>query len=405
MDGPLQGVKVIGMDQVAAMPVCTAILADWGADVIKVEPPWGDWQRSVVSVMNTPLVLEYPAGDVNVYFEMFNRNKRSIALDLRQPKAREILNKLLEDADIFVTNYSTDVLEKFGLDYPRLKDRFPGLIHCLLTGYGTKGPLAGERGYDWGAAWSYGGPLMMIGEPGSAPAVQRPGMMDMTAGSHMLGGICAALYCREKTGRGQSLELSLYNVAVWTILADMANALFGHPLPKWDRLRTSNPMWNTYRSKDDRWVMLTNGTPDFWAPFCRALDKTEWIDHPSYATMEAREEHSEELIRQIDRIMATRTLDEWQGIFRAHDVIFAKAQTPSEICNDEQAIVNDFFKEMEHPVAGKVHYLNSTVKFSETPAEIMRVAPAIGAETEEVLLEHGYGWEDISKFKDMKAII
>ena len=405
MSGALEGVKVVGFTQVVAMPACCAILADWGADVIKVEPLWGDWQRNFVSFMNTPLLFKYPAGDIQIHFELLNRNKRSVALNLNEAKAREIMLKLLEDADVFVANYSIDVLEKFGLDYPSIKDRFPGLIHCLLTGYGTKGPLRLERGYDYAAAWSHGGPMMMIGEPGSAPPPQRPGLMDMVTGSHMVGGICAALYHKEKTGKGQSLELSLYNVAVWSMGPDMQSALLGYPLPKADRLRAPNPMYNTYQSKDGKWAMLANPTQDYWAPFCLALGKPEWIEDPRYNTMESRVLHCEELIRQLDRIMATCTMEEWEKIFRTHDIIFGVGQTPAEICNDEQAIANDFFTEMEHPVGGKIKYLNSTIKFSETPAKIRKVAPPLGSHTEEVLLEHGYSWDDISAFKEVKAIL
>jgi len=264
MSGALEGVKVIGFEQVVAMPACCAILADWGADVIKVEPLWGDWQRNFVSFLNTPLLLKYPKGDIQAHFELLNRNKKSVAVNLRHEKGREIIYKLLEDADVFVANYSIDVLEKFGLDYPSLKDRYPGLIHCLLTGYGTKGPLKRERGYDYAAAWCHGGPMSLIGEPGSAPPTQRPGFMDMVTGAHMVGGVCAALYYKQRTGRGQSLELSLYNTAVWSLGPDMQSALFGHPLPKADRLRAPNPMYNTYRSKDGKWLHLANPTQDYW---------------------------------------------------------------------------------------------------------------------------------------------
>ena len=405
MPGALDGVKVVGFTQVVAMPACCAILADWGADVIKVEPHWGDWQRNLVSFLNTPLLLNQSKGDIHVHFELLNRGKQSIAVDLKHEQGREIVYKLLEDADVFVANYSIDVLEKFGLDYTSLKDRYPGLIHCLLTGYGTKGPLGRERGYDYAAAWSHGGPMIMIGEPGSAPPPQRPGMMDMVTGSHMVGGICAALYRKQRTGKGQSLELSLYNVAVWSMGPDMQSALFDKPLPKSDRLRAPNPMYNTYQSKDGKWAMFANPTQDYWAPFCQAIGKPEWVDDPRYDTMERRVDNSEELIRQIDQIMATLNMSEWEKRFRDNKVIFGTAQTPTEICSDEQAIINDFFTEIEHPVAGNIRLLNSTIKFSETPAEIKYVAPPLGANTEEVLLDLGYTWEDMAVLKEQGVIL
>ena len=152
MPGALENVKIVSFSQVVAMPATTTILADWGADVIKVEPLWGDWQRSLVSFNDTPLLLNLEKGEIQLHFEFLNRNKRSVAINLRSEQGREIMHKLLEDADVFVTNYSIDVLERFGLEYSSLKDRFPGLIHCLLTGYRAKGPKARDRGYDYVAA-------------------------------------------------------------------------------------------------------------------------------------------------------------------------------------------------------------------------------------------------------------
>lgn len=404
MPGVLEGVKVIGFTQVVATPACCAILADWGADVIKVEPLWGDWQRNFASYLNTPLLLKYDKGDVQIHFELLNRSKRSIAVNLRHERGREIMYKLLEDADVFAANYSIDVLEMFGLDYSSLQRCYPGLIYCLLTGYGTEGPLNRERGYDYTAAWSHGGPMSLIGEPGSAPPPQRPGMMDMVAGAHMVGGICAALYYKQKTGKGQSLELSLYNTAAWTLGLDMQSALFGYPAPKADRRHAPNPMYNTYCSKDDRWVQTANPTQDYWAPFCKALGKPQWENDPRYDTMESRAANCEELIKLIDQIMASRTMDEWEKRFRENDIVFGVTQTPTDITTDKQAIANDFFTEIEHPVAGKIRLLNTTIKFSETPAKIKNVAPSLGAHTEEILLDLGYTWEDMAGLKAQGVI-
>ena len=405
MTGALEGVKVIGFTQVVAMPACCAILADWGADVIKIEPLWGDWQRNFVSAIDTPVLLQYKAGDVEIHFELLNRNKKSVAVNLREEKGREIIRKLLVDADAFVTNYSVDVLEKFQLDYSSLKDDYPRLIHCLLTGYGTKGPLNRERGYDYAAAWAHGGPMSLMGEPDNPPPLQRPGMMDMVTGVHMVGGICAALYYKQRTGKGQSLELSLYNTAAWTIGPDMQSALFEYPMPKWDRLRAPNPMYNTYQSKDGKWVQTANPTEDYWPRFCKAMGKPEWENDPRYGTMDNRSANSEELVAQIEQIMATKTMDKWEQIFRENDLIFGVMQTPTEITKDEQAIVNDFFTEIEHPIAGKIRLMNSTIKFSETPAQIKNVAPQLGVHTEEELLKLGYTWEQMAELKDLGVIL
>jgi crotonobetainyl-CoA:carnitine CoA-transferase CaiB-like acyl-CoA transferase len=405
MSGLLEGVKIIGFEQVVAVPAATAVLADWGADVIKVEPIWGDWQRSLVSFNRTPLLLNFEKGGIELHFEFLNRSKRSVAINLRTIEGREIMHRLLKDADVLATNYSVDVLERFGLDFPSLKDRYPGLIHCLLTGFGTKGPKARDRGYDYVAAWSYGGPMSLVtADPTSPPAIQRPGMMDMVAAGHIASGILAALYYKQKTGKGQGLEISLYHVATWTLGLDTQVALYGYPPKIWDRKRNPNPMYNSYKAKDGRWMMMVHPNQDYWEPFCKAIGKLEWINDPRYATMESREQNAEEMINELDKIFASRTWPEWELEFRANDLIVSGNQSIPEILKDEQAIVNNFFTDIEHPIVGQARLLNSPVHFTETPARIKHAAPQLGEHTEEVLLEYGYTWEDMEKFKEKGVI-
>ena len=186
---------------------------------------------------------------------------------------------------------------------------------------------------------------------------------------------------------------------MWTLALDTQTALFGYPSKQWDRKRVPNPMYNSYCSKDGRWFVLANPNQEYWTPFCRTVDKPEWENDPRYATMESRDENREELIEQLDRIFATRTWEEWAERLRENDLIGAVNQKPEEIVEDEQAIANDFFTEIDHPVAGKTRIVNSTIKFSGTPAEVKAAAPPLGAHTEEVLLDKGYSWEDIAELK------
>jgi len=404
MAGILDGVRIIGFEQVVGVPAATAVLADWGADVIKIEPMWGDWQRSLVSFNREPLLLHLEKGDVELHFEFLNRSKRSVVLNLRAERGRDVLCRLLERADIFVTNYSTDVLKKFGLDYASLKDKYPGLIHSVLTGYGSRGPKAKDRGYDYVAAWSYGGLMDLVSSgPENPPPISRPGMMDIVASAHLTSGLLAALYYKQKTGKGQGLELSLYHTAAWILGLDIQTALFGHPQPKWDRKRAPNPMYTSYRCKD-RWCMMCHPTQEYWAPFCKAIGKSEWVNDPRYATMEIREQHAEELVALLDEVMSSRTWAEWETEFKKYDLIASGNQTIAEIIKDEQAITNNFYTDIEHPVAGKARLLNSPIQFSETPARIRWAAPPLGAHTEEVLLEAGYSWEDLEKLKEEGVI-
>jgi crotonobetainyl-CoA:carnitine CoA-transferase CaiB-like acyl-CoA transferase len=404
MAGLLDGVKIIAFEQVVGVPAATAVLADWGADVIKIEPSWGDWQRSLVSFNRSPLQLHLEKGDIELHFEFLNRSKRSVVLNLRTERGREVLYRLLKQADMFVTNYSIDVLEKYGLDYASLKDSYPGLIHAVLTGYGSRGPKANDRGYDYVAAWSYGGLMDLVSAgPEYPPPISRPGMMDIVASSHITSGLLAALYHREKTGKGQALELSLYHTAAWTLGLDVQTALYGHPQPRWDRKHAPNPMYTSYRCKD-RWCMMCHPSQEYWAPFCKAIGKEEWIEDPRYATMESRERYARELVASIETVMAARTWAEWEIEFRKHDLIVSGNQTIAEILKDEQALENNFYSDIEHPITGSARLLNSPVQFSETPARIRWAAPQLGAHTEEVLLEQGFSWEELEKMKEEGVI-
>ena len=404
MPGALQGIKVVDFTQVAAMPACCAILADWGADVVKVEPPWGEWIRGLERELGMPLIKKTDKGEVHFYFELYNRNKKSIALNLTHERGREIIYKLIDNADVFIASYEVNVLNRFGLDFASLNQRNPRLIHGVLTGYGTEGPLKGERGYDVTAAWARGGMLDMIGEPGSVPPQERPALLDMVAAVHMAAGVGAALFNREKTGRGQELKLSLYHTAVWTMAMDTQGALFGMPLPKQDRLRTQQVLWNTYCSKDGRWFQMCMSTPDFWAPFCTAIERPDLENDPRYNTPENRAQNCEELIQILSQVMATKTRAEWEKRFTEYKLIYTFALFPAEVITDPRALANDFFTEIEHPVIGKERLVNSTIKFSETPASIRKVAPQVGQHTEEVLLDLGYTWDDISELKDQSVI-
>jgi crotonobetainyl-CoA:carnitine CoA-transferase CaiB-like acyl-CoA transferase len=235
--------------------------------------------------------------------------------------------------------------------------------------------------------------------PDNPPPISRPGMMDIVASAHITSGILAALYYKQKTGKGQGLELSLYHTAAWTLGLDIQTALFGHPQPKWDRKCAPNPMYTSYRCKD-RWCMMCHPTQEYWESFCKAIGKVEWINDPRYATMESRQKHAEELVALLDKVMVTKTWAEWEKEFRANDLIVSGNQTIAEILKDEQSAMNNFYTDIEHPIVGKARLLNSPVQFTDTPAKIISVAPQLGAHTEEVLLAAGYTWEQLAKLKE-----
>jgi len=401
MTGILEGLKVIDMGHFIAVPSAGAIFADWGADVLKIEPLDGEAFRGFKN-----LLLKQTGSEMNWRFEVHNRNKRSMALDLNKESGRDILYKLVERSDVFMSNYELSVINKFNLDYASLKRVNPRIIYAFVSGYGTVGPDKDERGFDFAAAWARSGIQHLMGEPGGVPPQQRGGMMDRTVGAHMVAGILAALLHREKTGEGQELDFSLYHSGVWTLAADIQVALAGMPLTQNDRTKALNPLWNIYRARDGRWIQLAMLQADLsWPDFCLAIEREDLENDPRFHNMEARGEHCEELIRILDDIFISRDMAEWEARLREYNCIYGRIASPEEVINDPQAEVNGFFTEIQHPEAGEVRYVNTPVKFHQNPAAVKSASPEAGQHTEEVLLELGYSWDEIVKLKEQGAII
>jgi len=406
MAGILEGVKVVDMGHVVAVPAACAMMADWGADVIKVEPLAGEMLRGHKRYLGVDVVTRFDGGEVQWSIELLNRNKKGLALDLKQESGRDILYRLVKKTDVFATNYELSSVKRLNVDYASLSQVNPDLIYALLTGYGTVGPDKDERGFDYSAAWARSGAQYLIGEPGSGPPPQRGGMMDRVTAAHIAAGVMAALFHKEKTGKGQELEFSLYHTGVWTLASDIQCALMGAALPKHDRIAANNPIWNTYRTKDDRWIWLSMLQSDqSWPDFCRAIERPELENDTRFNNMETREQNRKELVRLLDEVFATRTIGEWQTCLKEHNCIYSRIQSPSEVTADPQAVVNDFFAEIDHPIGGKMKVVNTPVKFLQNPSSVRTAAPQAGQHTEEILLDLGYTWGDIAGFKDQRVIL
>ncbi|MFC1943101.1 CaiB/BaiF CoA transferase family protein [Chloroflexota bacterium] len=397
MEGILEGVKVVDMGVAIAMPAAAAILADWGAEVTKVEPVYGE--RS-----------DLPPGESG-YFggtDLHNRNKKSLAVDLKQEAGVQLLHKLVQRADVFISNLEVSTLSKLKADYATLSQINLGLIYCFLTAYGTKGPDKDQRGYDYSAAWASSGAQYQMGEPGSIPPMNINGMLDRVTAGYAVAGILAALLHRQKTGRGQELELSLYHVGVWSIASDMQMALLGFPTPKHQRSLGvgRNPLRNCYRAKDDRWFQLSTHGGPFWPQFCRAIESPDLENDPRFnADFDTMRKNCEELVRILDEVFATKTRKEWEERFREYDIIYGSVVTPLEVTTDPQALANDFFAEVDHPRLGKIKLVNAPLKFHQNPASVRTSAPEKGQHSEEILLDLGYSWEDIAQLKEQRVIL
>ncbi|MEE8419527.1 MAG: CoA transferase, partial [Dehalococcoidales bacterium] len=344
-------------------------------------------------------------GEINQIMQVLNRNKKGLALDLKKEPGQKIIHRMIKDTDVFMSNYELSSMGKLGLDYETLRAINPRLIYAVITGYGKVGPDKDQRGYDFAAGWARSGMMHLIGEPGSPPAPPRAGMIDSMAGAHLTAGVLAALLNREKTGKGQELEVSLYHAGVWDLAMDIQGALAGNPMMKFDRTKAGNPIWNSYRAKDETWFWLAMLQSDpSWPDVCRAIDRPELETDPRFNSLDARMENNEELIRILDEIMATRTGDEWEQAFRRENVIYGRVASPEEVVNDPQAIENNFFAEVDHPLR-KIKLVTTPVNFTQNPAVFKEPAPEVGQHTEEIILELGYSWEDIASLKEQGVIL
>ncbi|HWC29556.1 MAG TPA: CoA transferase, partial [Dehalococcoidia bacterium] len=246
MSAPLDGVRVLEVANWLAAPAGCALLADFGADVVKVEPPRGDPYRGYAALQ----------GAFNFFFELDNRGKRGMTLDLEKSEARDVLYRLLPETDVFVTNLLAGRREKYGLTYEDLKKHRPDLIFVSVTGYGSEGPDRDRAGYDYAAYWARSGIMGMMGEPDAAPPAQRPGMGDHTTAMLVAGSTAMALLHRNKTGEGQKVDLSLHNTGLWVAGTDVQMALVSKMSPpRVSRKAVPNPLWNTYETSDGRWIM------------------------------------------------------------------------------------------------------------------------------------------------------
>jgi crotonobetainyl-CoA:carnitine CoA-transferase CaiB-like acyl-CoA transferase len=400
--GPLEGIKVLELGHWVAVPSACAILSDWGAEVIKIEDPQGG-----DAIRGYTVIEGVKVGQINWYWELLNRNKRSIAINLKKERGREVAYKLIQRMDVFVSNFMPQALEDLRMDYETLSRLNPGLIYASLTGYGELGPDRDRPGYDYSAFWARSGIMNMLGEPDSPPPSQRPGMGDQVTSMLVAGAISAALLARQRTGRGQEVEFSLYHTAVWVLGRDVQTALFtGMDIHRTSRKEAKNPLWNTYQTKDGKWFQLVMIQSDrFWSNFCQAIGREDLINDPRYYSHEKREENHTSLVAIIEQALATKTASEWHKIFDEKGLIYGDARSISQVLADPQARENGFFTPIDHPTGTKLTLVNTPAKFKQTPASIKGPAPQLGQHTEEVLLELGYSWDDITELKNQNVIL
>jgi len=392
MPGPLEGTRVIDLGTFVVGPSAAAILADWGADVVKVEPPEGDPNRAWTT-------------DRNPTFELDNRGKRSITVDLKVPEGVEVVLDLLRDADVLVTNLRPRVLESFGLDYASVAPRFPRLVYAAITGYGSQGPDRDRPAYDGGAFWARAGVLATMTLPGAELPFAPGGSGDHITAITAVAGIGAALASRAATGRGQEVSTSLFRAGIFTIGADMNRVLrLGDAFGTRHRTEVPNPLYNSYECADGRHLFLLGLQPDrHWESLVAALGRPELRSDPRYATARDRATNAPARIAVLSAAFRSASFAHWAATLDAHGMWWAPVQSPMDIPDDPQAVAGGAF--VEAPVTeGTATMVATPVDFSATPWSVLRRAPEVGEHTEEILLERGLSWEQISALRDRGAL-
>ena len=399
---PLADVTVVEVDSFMAAPSAAAMLADMGARVVKVEPIQGDPMRG----MSRPLKVESAFQGYDFQFDVDNRGKRSIAVDLNDAAGVAVVHQLIEGADIFLCNLLPKRQHRFGLDAGTLLELRPGLVHATLTGYGTAGPDAWRPGYDVTAFFGRSGlyDAMREGAHGVVP-MARPAQGDHTTGLALTTAILGALRLAERSGEGQVVETSLYETAVWTQASDFSvTAVDKAPVRRRARREQLTPMTNRYPCKDDNWVVLNMLDAGAWERLCRALGQEDWLDDERFDTPRSRYRRMAELVDAIDEVLGARTRDEWGAIFDAHGVIWGPVLGLHEVPDDPHAQAIGLFPTIEHPEFGAYPTVSAPIRFATADVKPRGPAPGLGEHTREVLAELGYAEADIQHLFDGKTV-
>ena len=399
MNAPLEDITVIEVDNFMAAPSAGALLADMGARVIKVEPVTGDPMRG----MSRPLKIESDFQGYDLQFDVDNRGKQSIALDLNNEAGVAVVHRLVAGAEIFLCNLLAKRQKRFGLDPETLAKRRPGLVHATLTGYGTTGPEAWRPGYDVTAFFGRSGlyDAMREGDDGVVP-MARPAQGDHTAGLALTTAILAALRQAERTGECQTVETSLYETAVWTQASDFAvTAVDKAPVRRRARQNQLTPMTNRYPCGDGKWVVLNMLDAGAWERLCRALGREEWLHDDSFDTPNKRYRRMPDLVAAVDATLSARGRDEWGAIFDKHGVIWGPVLGLHEVPDDPHARAIGLFPTLTHPQRGGYTTVRIPMRFADADVHPRGPAPAIGEHTRALLAEIGYAKDAVENlFKE-----
>jgi len=390
-DNIFSGLRVVDLASYIAGPAATTILADFGADVVKVEPPgMGDPYRLFYA---TP---PNPKCERNYAWQLTNRNKRSIALDLKNPRAQDVLERLVQWADVLVTNYPPKVKQSLGLTYEQVGPLNPRLIYADITGYGSEGPEADKPGFDITAYWARTGLMQVTHDEDSPPTLPIPGIGDHATASTLYSAIVTGLYRRERTGMGGHVGTSLIAEGAWAAAAWIEGGLNGAKFySQHNRKRPPNALLNPYRTADDRWLLLVAAQRKDWPGFLKAIGMPELEHDPRFADSTLRATHATELVEILDPLFASQPLQHWKKVLDEGRVIFGVVQIADEIIHDPQMHANKILVPLDDPSIGATHTVNSPIHVRGVEKVAPRRAPALGEHSADVLRDLGFSKDEV----------
>jgi succinate---hydroxymethylglutarate CoA-transferase len=405
-NGPLKGIKVLDFTRILAGPFCTQILADFGADVIKVEQPGlGDETRSWQG-KGEAAAWKPEANPISIYYAAINRNKRSLTLDLKKPEALDVVRKLTKEVDVVVENFVPGGADGLGVGYAQLSKLNQRLVYASISGYGSSGPYSKCAGYDAIAA-AEGGLMHVTGHPDAGPVRPGLGMTDMSTGLYAHGAIMAALYSREKTGKGQHISASLFETQISLLINIGGNWLnLGVEGKRYGAAHPSIVPYNTWRCKDGIWLALAANNDRQFAKLCAIIDRKDFLEDERFATNAKRVEHRPLMDEALDSIFASKTSEEWVKLLDGSGLAHGPVNTIQKAFEHPQTAAREMMQPMEWDAmtSGQWTSLGIPVKFSETRGAIRRRPARLGEHSDEVLAEVGYSEYEVQDLRDRGVI-
>jgi CoA:oxalate CoA-transferase len=393
--GPIDGIRVLDLGLLVQAPQAGALFADMGADVIKVElPTLGDQARWIGM---SPSDLRAP------YFLGVNRGKRSVTCDLRKPEGREVFWKLIDTADVMLSNFKPGTLDAWGIGYAEVSARNPRLIYAAGSAFGPIGAEAEREGADL-AGQAMGGLISTTGRDGASPTPVGVTVADHIASQNMACGVLAALFSRERTGRGQRIEVSLLGGQVWAQASELTAYMVGGVQGRSNR---GHPLLHAVYGimpTSDGYIALVGIPPPLRPAFYNAIGRPDLLEVPRFSAMFLDKDDKQDLFDILETVFVTKTTAEWCAILKAAGQRFAPVNTYADVVDDAQVLDNGYIIEIDHPEWGRVKSIGTPISMSDTPLVPGEVAPEVGQDTEVVLLELGYSWEDIERLKDARAV-